>query len=87
LTGISEVEQLEKDFTVIYSDHQLKLNPRNSNLPYNFNLFTAEGKLVLQESKLMNEHTINLNNLVNGVYLIEILSAKTRLTKKIIIAD
>jgi len=87
LTGINKSEQMQKDFTVIYSDHQLKLDFRNNNLPYNFNLFTAEGKLILQETKLMNEYTINLNNLAAGVYLIEVLSAKSRLTKKIVIAD
>ncbi|WCO01741.1 T9SS type A sorting domain-containing protein [Psychroserpens ponticola] len=52
--------------------------------PYDLNIYDVSGKLVLQLSNIINQ-TIDMSVYENGVYLVEIITDKDSITKKIVV--
>ncbi|MES2544758.1 MAG: M28 family peptidase [Bacteroidota bacterium] len=66
----------------------LKINMGNfTESSYTFKLFNLQGKTVLVKKILQPRQieSINLNGLIKGMYLIEIIAANKRITKKIVV--
>jgi len=91
LSEITEIDDASTMFNIINlyphpSSDIVTLNiDRNSNTDMTLNIYSVMGSLVKVEKLKQNKEQININNLSNGIYIIEIVSKGLSERQKLII--